>query len=198
MATRRDLSMGTISDKKTRGWLLTLVRWLVLFPIAFCMWLHLLGTGSPIPLFTRETLLHPSQVKAVTKEHLMLADGTVRKLPYIQMIPANSPLFQAAVAEGVEVATDGEITGLLWVGRICGNDPYYWHKSRINLTDLAAAIDPEQIDPSVPREALEVIKECRLDPHRDSPERFNAYSKGHVRQFRKLIDLYLRNESQID
>ncbi len=170
------------------------LRWLVFWPAVICMLPHFLLTGSPIPLWSLQSLQHPVRVEAVTEDHLVLAGGTRIKLPHIRRIPASSLLLQAAIKDGVEIAENGEVVGLLWMKRICGNDPVVWNKVRINLTDLSGEILPEGIEPGIPEYELSALLEgYPFDFRPDAPAHFSAYSNMRVRRVGKTIDGYLRD-----
>jgi hypothetical protein len=149
------------------------IRLLVLYPALIFGGCHFLMTGSPVPLWHIEELDSPVPVRSVTDRHLVLADGRTVPLPFIESVPHDDPLFRAALADGVEVNRDGEIYGLMWADRLCGNDPVAWRKVRVNLSDLAGALDPEGIDDSiVPPDAIAHLAEHkRLDPAASSHRR---------------------------
>lgn len=125
------------------------VRWLFLYPVLVLGGLHMLMTGSPIPLWHFEQLDAPVHVRSITAESLLLEDGRTVALPFIEEIPHDNPLFQAAVSDGIEITTGGEAYGLMWLDRNCGNDPVVWRRMRVNLSDLAGALHPAGIDSSI-------------------------------------------------
>jgi len=117
-------------------------------------------TGSPIPLWHIEQLNDPFIVKTVGGLALELEDGRRISLPFIKTLPPNSPLFQEAISRGIEITPDGEVFGVIWLDRYCGNDPYYWRRVRVNLSDLAAGLYPEGIDDSrIHSDVISVIQE---------------------------------------
>jgi hypothetical protein len=125
-------------------------RWLLVYPLVGLAGCHMLLTGSPIPLWYTERLDHPVVVKEVTDTSLVLADGRSVPLPFIKRLPKNDPVFLKALKHGVEVKQDGEVIGILKVGRMCANgDPFVWVGRRINLSDLAGFMDPDGIDDSI-------------------------------------------------
>ncbi|MCA9054261.1 MAG: hypothetical protein KDA75_10515 [Planctomycetaceae bacterium] len=129
----------------------------VLLCLAGC---HFLGTGSPIPLWYFEELQSPRQVSHVTQAALTLADGAIVALPRVRSIPAEHPILQQALQAGVEITPDGEVLGLVSVQRLCGNDPVYWRKLRVNLSDLACLLHPDGIDAeAVLPERIDWLKE---------------------------------------
>ncbi len=108
---------------------------------------HFLGTGSPIPLWDLETLQSPVAVREITDEYLILDNGQKVKLPMIQRIAVNQPLFRLATEQGVEIQGNGEVIGLAWLERACGNDPYVWCRVRVNLSEWSGTLEPTGIDP---------------------------------------------------
>lgn len=140
------------------------VRWFVLYPVlVFCLF-HGLLTGSPIPLWHLESLDNPVEVSSITERQLVLGGGTKLSLPYIEEIPVDDRLFRAAISEGIEIKPDGNVIGLIWVDRICGNDPYVGRRLKVNLSYLAGAINPLGIDDDiVPRDVQEFFLDRRID-----------------------------------
>ncbi len=125
------------------------VRWLVMYPVLALGGCHMLMTGFPIPLWHIEALSAPLAVRSTTETHLILENGRRLSLPFIVKIPHDNPLFQAAISGGVEVHDDGTAHGRMWLDRSCGNDPVVWRLVRVNLSDLAGALQPTGINPSV-------------------------------------------------
>jgi len=109
----------------------------------------MLLTGSPVPLWSTDSLDHPVVVKELTDKTLILADGRNLSLPFIKRLPKSDPIFLRVLKHGVEVGQNGEVVGLITVYPYCGNDPYAWQTRRINLSDLAGLIDPDGIDDSI-------------------------------------------------
>jgi hypothetical protein len=151
--------------KTRRPWL----RRLLVYPVLALSGCHLLVTGSPIPLWYSEHLDHPVVVKEVTDRTLILADSRRVSLPFIKRLPKNDPVFLKVLEHGVEVGRDGEVVGLITIYPYCGNDPYHSRTFRINLSDLAGYMDPDEIDDAiVPVAAIEDLKENEnrsLDHH---------------------------------
>ncbi|MCX7009975.1 MAG: hypothetical protein NTY53_22495 [Kiritimatiellaeota bacterium] len=83
-----------------------------------------------------ETLQAPSAVRQITPEGLVLANGALLKIPYVQTIPTNLPVLVAATQSGVAVEPTGHVIGLIKVWHWCGNDPVRSHVGRIDLTGL--------------------------------------------------------------
>lgn len=136
------------------------LRRFVLYPVLVIGVINLVLTGTPVPLWHLESLDNPVEVNLITDEHLILVDGQKLSLPHISEIPADDRLFQASIEDGVEVDPEGNVFGLVWIDRNCGNDPTIWRRLRINLSHLAGAIHPLGIDKSVvPPDALEFFQE---------------------------------------
>lgn len=154
------------------------LRWVLLYPLLIVGGCHTLMTGSPIPLWYREKLDAPVQVLAATEENLVLRDGRKITLPFITRIPHDNPLFQAAIADGIEVTSDGEAFGLIWLDRFCGNDPTWWRRLRVDLSDLAGALQPEGIDDST----LHVEAKAFLEEQKriDLTEMKSSHERGHL------------------
>lgn len=148
-------------------------RVFVLYPVLFVAGCHTLGTGSPIPLWHIESLNNPVPVRSVTRTHLLLEDGRSIALPLIKELPQLNPLFLTAIANGVEVGPTGQVDGLIWIDRLCGNDPVVWRRIRVDLSILAAALNPAGLDVSlVPPEVIEDLHEhFRID--------FTMQSRSH-------------------
>jgi hypothetical protein len=159
---------------------------------------HTLVTGSPTPLWQIERLHNPVAVKEVVADGLLLTDGQQVRLPLITTLPQSNPLFTAAIREGVEVRDDGQVMGLLWVDRSCGNDPYVWCKYRINLSELAAALNPAGIDSSIVHpEAIALLAEnYRIEPRPSRPNRLNGYQASRLWQFRRQFEWSLEQMEQ--
>ena len=83
-----------------------------------------------------ETLQTPRQIRQITPEGLILENGTLLKIPYVQSIPTNLPVLLAATQRGVEVEPSGQVIGLIKVWHWCGNDPVLSHRGRVDLTGL--------------------------------------------------------------
>jgi len=156
-----------------------------------------LTTGSPIPLWHLEALYSPRRVQSINGQHLELVGGRRIRLPNISRIAVEQPLFQAALIDGVEVRTDGEVFGLMWADRHCGNDPYVWRRIRINLSDLSGALDPSGIDPAIASpEVVEFLNESgRIDvsyPNRSHDKgRVNIWDCIRMGQVRRVVNAAL-------
>lgn len=117
----------------------------IAFVIAL-MLLHAFGTGSPIPMWSTQSLENPIKVVEVTADHIQLEDGRQIRLKYIAALPRENPTFLAAMRDGVEIDEKGDAFGRLWHMRSCGNDHNWAYKSRISLSALSAMLMPEGID----------------------------------------------------
>jgi hypothetical protein len=154
------------------------LRWLLLYPLLIVGGCHTLMTGSPIPLWYIEILDAPVSVSAASDDRLILQDGRTITLPFIKTIPHRNPLFKAAVANGIEVTSDGEVFGLMWSDRFCGNDPVVWRRMRVNLSNLAGALNPEGIDPAFlnPDWKSFLAERIRINPL----EMRSSHDRGHL------------------
>lgn len=83
-----------------------------------------------------EVLLDPKVVQAVSMQGLILADGSIVKIPYVSEVPTNLPVLQEAVKRGVEIDQQGHVVGLIKVWHWCGNDPVRSHVGRVDLSSL--------------------------------------------------------------
>lgn len=163
------------------------VRRLVLYPLLVVAGLHTLMTGSPVPFWHIEVLNQPTAIQRIEKDQLVLADGSTVRIPLINDLPTESPLFLAAVQNGVEINESGEVFGLLWADRICGNDPCVWRRLRVNLSELCGALNPDGIDNSrIHPEVIAFLAEHhRLGSLQANSERLRVnghYSITHVRR----------------
>lgn len=98
-------------------------------------------------------------------------------------------LFQAALAQGVEVGPHGEIQGLLWCDRGCGLDPVRWRRLRVNLSDLTGALNPAGIDDSlVPPDTVKFLHEHqRIDLSSPSRSHRNLHLSTWVMDIMRYI-----------
>lgn len=107
--------------------------------IAIMSVLSFMLRGGP-HLFRREgrtEVLHaPRTVSAVSTNGLIMADGSVVKIPYVVEVPTNLPLLQEALKRGIEIDQQGHVVGLIKVWHWCGNDPIRSHVGRIDLSGL--------------------------------------------------------------
>ena len=125
------------------------IRWLVLYPTLAVAGCNTLLTGSPVPFWHIESLINPVAVHSISQTHFELEDGRKVALPFIKEIPSENPLLLAAISNGIEVGPSGEVYGLMWLDRNCGNDLVVWRRLRTNLSDLAGALHPPGIDQSL-------------------------------------------------
>ena len=156
------------------------IRWIVLYPALILAGFHTLGTGSPIPLWHIEHLNAPVLVRSITKTHLHLEDGRKITLPLIKELPHDNSLFRAAISNGIEVGTSGQVHGLMWTDRSCGNDPVVWRRLRVDLSVLAAALNPVGIDDThVHPDVIAFIQEHhRIDMSAPSRSHRNQHLSG--------------------
>ena len=178
------------------------LRWLLVYPLLIVGGCHTLMTGSPIPLWYIEKLDAPVSVAAALDDRLILQDDRAITLPFIKTIPHENPLFQAAVANGIEVTGDGEAFGLMWSDRFCGNDPVAWRRVRVNLSNLAGALNPEGIDPAfLPPDWKSFLAErLRIDLSQSR----SSHDRGHLtmwdgmkmRNVRKEIDYWVEQRKK--
>lgn len=162
-------------------------RWAI-YAVLALSGLHFLGTGSPIPLWHIERLNDPVAVRAVGDESLKLQDGRTVRLPFIKKLPKADLCFVKSVAHGVELGPGGEVFGLIEPRRMCGNDPTIFYRLRINLSELAGALDPDGIDNTVvDPELIKDLKESYFSGSRDRRGiPFNLSSMvGRVRELYK-------------
>ena len=157
--------------------MIILLRRLLLYPLLVASGCHLLLTGSPVPFWHMEVLKNPVTVAVVRTDVMVLDNGRNVTLPLIREIPADHPMFLAALEHGVEVAEEGELYGLLSVKRACGNDPTIYYRKRINLSELAALLHPQGIDKRmVHPDEVALISEQDVD-EREPPLSMYAFSQ---------------------
>lgn len=101
---------------------------------------HFMLTGRFFPVDQIETLHSARPVAGWTAETLLLTDGTRVPLPGLTKLPQASIALEAAVAQGVEIAPNGEVYGLLRIHHWCGCDPVRHHIAKINLARLLRSI----------------------------------------------------------
>jgi hypothetical protein len=136
------------------------IRWLILYPALGLAGFLTMLTGCPIPLWHIEYLNAPVVVRSISETHFVLEDGRKVVLPFIKELPHDNPLFLASIADGIEVSPSGEVYGLMWLDRNCGNDPVVWRRLRINLSFFAGALYPVGIDDSlIHSDAIAYIQE---------------------------------------
>ena len=137
-------------------------------------------TGSPIPLWHIEHLNAPVVVRSISETHFILEDGRKVALPFIKELPQENPLFLASIADGIEVSPSGDMYGLMWSDRNCGNDPVVWRRLRTNLSLLAGALHPAGIDDSlIHPDAIAFIQEHkRIDLSIPSSSHRNLHLGG--------------------
>jgi len=148
---------------------------------------HGLLSGTPIPLWSIDSLENPQQVVEIREDTLVLEDGTEVRLPQIKTVPTENTLFRKALERGVEVAPDGEVTGLLSVHNdICSPDLTLYRIERVNLSDLTVAIDPSAIEEDILNPAsIEQLESTSFVL--DEPERIRASDLLKMRRIRHLF-----------
>lgn len=153
------------------------MRWFFLCPVLVIGGFNMMSFGSPIPLWQLERLKEPVMVRSVSESQLVLENGGTIKLPAIKKLPYDNQLFHAAINDGVEIRPDGQIYGLIWFDRACGNDPVVWRRLRVNLSDLTGALHPAGIDDSfVPPDAIAFLQEnSKIELSQSS----RSHQKGH-------------------
>lgn len=82
-----------------------------------------------------ERLNDPILVQGWSSEGL-IAGKRIIPLPGIGPLPSTSTALAKAIENGVEVATDGRVYGLVRVHHWCGNDPVRYHLARVDLAFL--------------------------------------------------------------
>lgn len=172
--------------------------WLGLYPLIGLCSLHLLMTGSPIPLWHIESLDSPIKVSKAKSDVLLLENGSSLKLPNINTIPHTNPLFQAAISEGIEVDPEGKVFGLLWMSQYCGNDPIKWRRLKVNLAELSGLLKPDGMSEEIlPVSELNFFQE-RTDSLQSGRRglKISVFDNIQMRQIRKLIEYRESNENQ--
>lgn len=123
------------------------VGWMVLTPFLVYGGLLLLFVIKP---FTHvESLRHPLAVAAIKDDSLILEDGSRKTLALVNRLPKDDPIFLAAIKNGVEIDRDGNAFGLLTIYPSCGMTFERYSTIRVDLRDLAVALDPTRLDESV-------------------------------------------------
>ena len=87
-----------------------------------------------------EKLSFPVAVLGWDKTGLILADGKHIQLPDFSKLPTNSIGLSEATREGVEIADDGRIYGLVRVNRNCNRDPVRKHVAKVDLSHMLTFI----------------------------------------------------------
>ncbi len=160
------------------------------YALLLCSGCHMLRTGSPIPLWHLESLNSPLAVQEITNQFLLLENGQKVTLPMIQRIAASQPLFRMATEQGVEIQNDGEVVGLVWLERNCGNDPCVWSRVRINLSDLSGALEPDGIDPD--KLSIETIQDLKMRAELLIGDRQHSPRKGKTTIWDRMLMRHVR------
>lgn len=104
----------------------------------FYFGLNYLLWGRLTPLSHVEKLENPVEVVSWEPQGLRLADGrTVLPAGMIEL-PEQSDTLRVATKEGVEIAPDGRVFGLVKMWHWCGNDPVRHDISRVDVAQLLA------------------------------------------------------------
>ena len=117
------------------SWFRTLLI-LLIAVMSVSLLLPALLTGRLIPVRIVDTLNQPVGVTGWNEKGLILRDGRVVALSGHDALPAESKALREATREGVEIAADGRVFGLVRVHHWCGNDPVSWHVARVDLSNL--------------------------------------------------------------
>ena len=174
----------------------TILLWVVSIPFLGFMGVVLASTAliTIKPFVERDRLDRPVAVSKVTEKELVLADGRHLSLPLIKRIPKGDPVFQAVLEGGIEVDGRGEAYGLLTVYPSCGMTAYRYVMRKINLSDLAGALDPGGVDASaIDPEIIPLLKERKLAPRTPEKLRDVDYAFSGIHLLRHLRE-ELRNK----
>jgi hypothetical protein len=128
-----------------------------------------------------EVLNSPHQVVGWSPSGLILDDGRRILLPKIRQLPPVSEVLSAVIAQGVEVAPDGRVTGLLRCRHWCGNDPIRDDIRRVDVADLLIFLKvvDHPIDPE--------IDQCDWQSRTIPLERWDPGDFGNFRLFREWV-----------
>lgn len=182
-----------MNDFEPRFNVWTWVRRLAIYPPLIAMLGSCVFLGTPIPSWHYEELKDPVDVVRVEADHLTLADGRQLRLPCIAELPIESPIFLAALGDGVEVAPNGQVVGLIEVTRTCGLDPCIWQRLRVNLSELAGTLHPDGIDRTiVPREEIEHLADYKITPYYPDRESLNQFERLSLKRYGELFDYALK------
>jgi hypothetical protein len=108
--------------------LLTVVYAALYWGSNYLMW------GRLFPISKVDPLANPTRVVSWDSTGLYLADGRTVMPAGMTQLPAKSATMDIAIREGVEVAPDGRVFGLVKIWHWCGNDPV---RNDLNRTDIA-------------------------------------------------------------
>ena len=99
---------------------------------------NMLLWGRPFPISHVDQLQSPAKVESWNPRGLQLADGR-QVMPFGMVeLPNQSKTIEIATKEGVEVAADGRVYGLVKIWHWCGNDAVRYDMSRIDIAQLLA------------------------------------------------------------
>jgi hypothetical protein len=148
-----DPEFGGVVAKQLRGesllrdWSLSPAAVVIFAPVA--AFVALMVLIEVVSYSSSDRLAHPMAVKNITPSALILANGRSLSLPFIKRIPIGRPIFDMALLSGVEVDGEGNAFGLLTVNASCGMTLCHHREIRINLSELAASVDPDGVDDSI-------------------------------------------------
>ncbi|MCM8541895.1 MAG: hypothetical protein NE328_16620 [Lentisphaeraceae bacterium] len=101
---------------------------------------HYLITGAFTPKAIIEELNNTRQVREITSNGLIMADGSLVKIRHISKLPKDSKTLREAIERGIEIDDKGNTFGLVKIWHWCGNDPVRYHLARVNLSSLVLLI----------------------------------------------------------
>jgi hypothetical protein len=135
------------------------IIWIAILGLAVGLILPALNTPQFVfPIDQIESIENPIAVHGWDENGLMLADGRHVALPGIVRLPLESESLTRAVADGVEVDSDGRVVGLLKIHHWCGNDRVRNHVARIDLAHLLTFLGEVEFETKV-----KILKDMRQD-----------------------------------
>ena len=165
--------------------LMRLFRWMTVYPLVGCLgFVLVVGLIQQVAaMWSAERLEHPVAVRAVDARGLTLADGRRVALRFLKRVPGDDPVLRSAVSQGVEVDGRGGIIGLLTFRPICGLELEAYHMKRVDLSEVAAAIDPDCVDDAVV--PAEVIETHRPGFRVENPRVVSGHLHGEMGRWRR-------------
>jgi hypothetical protein len=109
---------------------------IALTPYGRARWEFYRLTGRLTPQRIVETVKTPAQIRSVTENGLLTADGKLLVVPGITNLHISDSIKKDIIEHGVEIAPDGSFYALVRVHHWCGNDPVVFHLARVNLSSL--------------------------------------------------------------
>lgn len=97
---------------------------------------NLMLWGTPFAISIVDPLHKPAKVTRWEPNGLYLSDGRVVMPTGMTLLPEGSDTLDIATREGVEVAPDGRVFGLIKLWHWCGNDPVRHHLGKIDIAQL--------------------------------------------------------------